>query len=257
MSDIISISEKEIQRRLKLSVAKRKPLDVMTMEISSKLAERNYTFVNFLDGYVNQRSRVIANCTLHGYWELSVQKAMFGRGCPKCKADKLSQFFSYTPLTAEKIINEKFKGTNWCFKKWKTQCHNQKSKLICHCDTHGEWTTSFDSIHTQGTGCPACGKYGFSRNLPGYMYALRSSCGKFIKIGISNYPTKRIKGLRHKTPFSFELIEKIKFENGFTCKELEKMFHDNFESAGFSGFDGATEWLKWTPDIQHWLRLLN
>lgn len=246
MRGLASTPEKEQLRRLKIGCTNRKPLEVVTSQISCKLNEKSYSFVAFVDGYVNQKSRIIANCSQHGNWELSTHKAIFGRGCPKCKVDRLREVFSFTPFIAEKRIREKFKDTSWHFERWKTGYVNQKSKLICRCDFHGEWITSFDSISTQNTGCPTCAKYGFSCNLTGYLYALRSSCGK-----------KRVKGLQNKTPFSFDMIEQIKFENGSTCKELEKMFHDNFESAGFSGFDGATEWLKWTPEIQHWLRLLN
>lgn len=65
-----------------------------------------------------------------------------------------------------------------------------------------------------------------------------------------------MKELVKSTPFSFSLVESIS-ENGKMIYEFETMFHREFESANLEGFKGATEWLKWSPEIQHWLRLLS
>lgn len=71
----------------------------------------------------------------------------------------------------------------------------------------------------------------------------------FCKIGISNNHKKRIKQLKSSTPFGFNIIEIFSDDSGEKISNIERMFHKKYESAGFSGFDGATEWLKFSPEL--------
>ena len=59
--------------------------------------------------------------------------------------------------------------------------------------------------------------------------------------------------LAKNTPFKFSLIEQASGD-GAKIAELERYFHDKYESAGLSGFDGATEWLICTPELMQELR---
>lgn len=253
----IRISPTELDRRAKIAASKRKPLSLIISQLSEKLSKRGHSFVRFVDGYVNAKSRIIAHCNLHGDWELNINKALCGRGCPKCKFDTLKRCFVFTSEEAEKKINEVLSIKNCKFVKWKTNYDNQKSKAVCQCPIHGEWVSSFSSLWNQKTSCPACGTYGFSSNMVGYLYCLRSECGKKVKIGITNYPSKRLKQLKERTPFNFEMVEIIEFQDGNQAKQMEKLFHNTFQCADLKGFDGATEWLIWRPEIQYWFRFLN
>jgi len=55
---------------------------------------------------------------------------------------------------------------------------------------------------------------------------------------------------------SFNIIEIFSDDSGEKISNLERMFHKKYESAGFSGFDGATEWLKFSPELLEEFRCL-
>ena len=131
---------------------------------------------------------------------------------------------------------------------------NSFTKLTITCPEHGDFK-QIPSSHLQGSGCPKCAKHGFNPAKSATMYAIRSDCGQYMKIGITNDFKQRFSQLRKATPFDVSVIERIEYD-GQTARQFEKMFHNEFESAGFVGFDGATEWLRWSTEIQYWLRLL-
>jgi hypothetical protein len=45
------------------------------------------------------------------------------------------------------------------------------------------------------------------------------------------------------------LIELYENSSGDLIFNLERMFHKKYESAGFNGFDGATEWLIFSREL--------
>ena len=97
---------------------------------------------------------------------------------------------------------------------------------------------------------------GFRTDKAGYLYALRSECGLYIKVGISNKPKRRMYELSRSTPFKFNAIEQIKFRVGRVALDNETMIHRKYGRAGFVGFDGCTEWLICTPELLEELRNL-
>lgn len=144
---------------------------------------------------------------------------------------------------------------NYVFIGWCGDYVNQYSKFEISCHQHGKWVVRCADFLNKGTRCPGCAKSGFDQTKPGILYAIRSDCGRYVKIGISNNFKQRFSKLKRVTPFDVSVIERIECD-GQTASQLEKMFHREFKSAGFTGFDGATEWLRWSAEIQHWLRLL-
>ena len=78
---------------------------------------------------------------------------------------------------------------------------------------------------------------------------------KYVKVGISNDPKRRQKRLEKRTPFKFNIVEQLDGD-GTKIAELEKYFHNKYERAGFTGFDGCTEWLVCTPQLLEELREL-
>jgi len=52
-----------------------------------------------------------------------------------------------------------------------------------------------------------------------------------------------VQQLKSATPFDFHLIAKVK-TTGAEAMRKEKYYHRKYESAGLTGFDGATEWLR-------------
>lgn len=235
----------------------RKTVGTVEKEIKQKCEEHSYEFINWLNDYKNCESKFKYKCQLHGEQETTVYRFLkTNKKCPKCRNQKLSEKFRSPLEDVEQNINRLTRDTNYKFVRWYDSYVNQYSKFVCNCRNHGDWVVSVSSFVNNGSRCPSCARYGFDPSSTGYLYAIRSTDGRFIKIGISNYPTKRLKQLRRATPFDFVLVEKIK-GTGVNIANLELTFHRKFDSAEFTGFDRATEWLKWTPEIQYWLRLLS
>lgn len=117
-----------------------------------------------------------------------------------------------------------------------------KDRFISACDQHGERSVSV-SAALNGRGCPGCAETGFDTAKDGVLYCLKSDDGAFVKIGITNYPNDRYSRLKRYTPFSFSVHGSMKM-SGTRAREIEKALHNEFMSAGFKGFDGATEWLR-------------
>lgn len=100
-----------------------------------------------------------------------------------------------------------------------------------------------------GKGCPECADYGFKRtNKTAYVYFLVSVSAGAVKIGVTHNKAERIRKLTRDTPFQFDIIKIIK-TNGMTAASIESRFHNEFQRAGFSGFDGCTEWVIKTPRL--------
>lgn len=82
---------------------------------------------------------------------------------------------------------------------------------------------------------------------------MKSECGAYIKIGITGSKVRRMRKLREVTPFKFTQVFSYKCR-GEDARKIEKRLHQSFERAGFKGFCGATEWLKFDPAILDVLR---
>jgi len=162
-------------------------------------------------------------------WYSHLQK---GGGCPWC-----SQMY---PYDLERLNNEIASKNIQCI----DYCGNvkQKSKFKCACGC--EWSTRATNVLNK-TGCPSCSKSGYDPYRIGFLYLLCAHDSSVLKIGITNNEKDRIKTLRNKTPFSFNVLECVRFENGNNPPALERHILKTYENAGLSGFDGATEWLKW------------
>lgn len=211
---------------------------------------KNIEFVSWTDGYKNAFSRANLKCKIDGFeWAASVSSIVNnGLGCPHCAGN--------IRWTAEERIEQINKLENILFLSWVDGYKNSYSKASVRCAVDGfEWSASVNNLINQWRGCPRCAKHGYDQSKTGTLYALRSECGKYAKVGISNNQLQRHKQLERSTPFSFSCIEQISGE-GDKIRELEKHFHNKYESAGFTGFDGATEWLFCTPELLEELREL-
>ncbi len=227
---------------------RRIPIEEREKTINDLCEDTIYSFVKWLDVYKNQTSKMICNCKIHGDWCVSVHNFMYGKRCPKCRG-------------GVRITTEEFKekariihGDKYDYSK-SVYPSNNHTRMTITCRKHGDFKQT-SNRHLDGSGCPKCSKYGFDSTEKSILYAMRNKTGTLIKVGITKDFKRRLRELRKHTPFDFEVIEKIKCE-GETALQFENMFHREFESAKLKRFNGATEWLKWTPEIQHWLRLLS
>ncbi|MGL4755893.1 MAG: GIY-YIG nuclease family protein, partial [Aeromonadaceae bacterium] len=168
-------------------------------------------------------------------------------GCPYCAGN-----YRRTAEDRERQLND---FPDMRFVRWKDGYLNKHSKAVMRCDKGHVWAASAHNLANGGTGCPTCARAGYDPSRPATLYALLSLCENYIKIGISGDYNRRHTELYRATPFEFSAIG-VLHGNGYEIREVERMFHGGFESARFSGFNGATEWLKFDPQILSLLRIL-
>ena len=205
-------------------------------------------FVRFDGEYKNQKSIVVARCTIDGFeWRTTVDRLINGRcGCPHCARKRR--------WTANERVEQINNREDIDFISWDGAYKNYNSRAIVKCKIDGyEWSSSIECLINSARGCPKCANRGYNPSITGFLYALRSECGQYIKVGISNKPSRRHSELARATPFKFNIVEQFE-GGGAKIASLEKHFHENYESAGFSGFDGATEWLVCSDELLSELR---
>ena len=210
-----------------------------------------YKFVRWcVDGEYGTLKKCVVRCVNDGFeWSTAVNGLVNkGSGCPHCSGKRR--------WTADERISHINSLENIEFVSWIGSYKNQYSKANVICAVDGfEWIATVNNLVNACRGCPSCAGYGFQIGKIGYLYALSSECGKYVKVGISNNPSQRHKQLELATPFSFSCIEQFEGD-GTKIAELEKYFHDKYDVAGFTGYDGATEWLVCTPQLLEELRTI-
>lgn len=210
----------------------------------------NIEFISFDGDYKNCYSKANVKCSVDNFeWSARVSDLVnTGFGCPQCANQRR--------WTADERIEQINKLENIEFVCWVDSYKNAHSKAMVRCLIDGfMWNASVHKLVNCGRGCPSCAKYGYDQSKTGTIYALRSECGKYVKVGISNNPSQRHKQLELATPFIFSCIEQFEGD-GTKIAELEKYFHSKYERAGLSGFDGATEWLICTDELLNELRTI-
>lgn len=208
------------------------------------------SFVEWVDGYVNSKSKLVVRCEVDGFEWVSTVTSLLNKAnyCPVCSGCR-----RWTDKDRINQINS-ISGTE--FVRWDGLYRNSFSKAIVKClDCSKCRSASINDIVNNGRGCPSCSRSGFDQTKHGSMYSLRSECGGYVKVGISNDHNRRYKELNRATPFKFYVIEQISGD-GSRIAELEWYFHNKYERAGLSGFDGATEWLICTDELLNELRTI-
>lgn len=204
----------------------------------------NIEFIGWNGLLRGKESRATVRCSVDGFeWDATVNDLINGGyGCPQCGGVR-----RWTPDERVEQINS---INNIEFVRW---CDNKKvarSRIVVKCKLDGfEWNTSVNALLNGGRGCPKCADYGYNKGKRGTLYALRSECGRHVKIGITNKPKQRETQLERQTPFKFNCIERITLEDGAKISDLERHFHRKYASSGFTGFSGATEWLICTDEL--------
>jgi hypothetical protein len=127
--------------------------------------------------------------------------------------------------------------------------HNVRgARVRILCREHGEWTCAAGDILNKSHGCKSCAINGFNPSKQAILYCLKSACGGFLKVGITNNMQTRMRALKNATPFDFIVLKESKM-HGADARSLEKQIHDSYESADLRGFSGATEWMVFHHDI--------
>lgn len=219
-------------------------------DVISAIAElQHVTFVGWDGEYKNTKSKVIVMCNIDGFkWSVSVTSLLrSGKGCPQCSNRRR--------WTADERIAQINDIDNVTFVCWDGEYTDSHSKALCRCESGHEWLASVTSLLDNGSGCPSCADYGYNPDKPATLYALRSECGKMVKIGISNNYEHRHAILKRKTPFQFECVE-LCHGDGSLIATLEKVLHDLMTPIKFERqFDGSTEWREWDDRLPTWFEM--
>lgn len=197
----------------------------------------DYSESNYITAHID----VKIICNEHGVFNQTPANHLSGKGCPSCVGLKR--------LNKELFIEKAKKTHGENYKYSKVVYKGNKIKVLILCDIHGDFNQTPDS-HMRGVGCPSCAEYGFDRNKKGWLYILRSDCGRYMKIGITHDPKQRHIKLKHQTPFSFRCIE-LTEGMGEQMAALEKELLAQYQPVEFeSQFDGYSEWRLWDESIR-------
>ena len=197
--------------------------------------------------YINAKTPVKIKCKIHGSFNQEPHSHLIGNGCEQCS-------YIYRGLSCrldQETFIKKAKsvhGNKYEYSLLKYETSKGKIKIICR--EHGLFEQEAQA-HCSGQGCPSCATTGFDRTKKGFLYILRSCCGKYMKVGITNKPDQRNAQLSRATPFQFNRVELVE-GNGDYIGNLEKTLLSQYQPAEFNEtFDGHTEWRLWDDSIRN------
>ena len=123
--------------------------------------------------YVNAHTKVCIICPEHGEFWQTPTNHMKGRGCPKCKAAKISDM---RLSSREDFIKKAIKVHGYKYDYSKVNYINSSTKVCIICPEHGEfWQTP--NQHLRGNGCRLCRESHLEREM---RVALSENNIKFI-----------------------------------------------------------------------------
>jgi hypothetical protein len=102
--------------------------------------------------YINSSTKVIIICKDHGKFEQTPRGHLSGRGCNKCRYEKLS---NCSRSTTEKFIEKANKVHENEYDYSKSIYLGAKSNIKIICPKHGEFE-QYPTNHLNGAGCPKC-----------------------------------------------------------------------------------------------------
>ena len=204
--------------------------------------------------YKNWRSPVKITCPEHGVFEQIPNNHLKGRGCSHCALLEKQKRFALTNKEFVKHARD-VHGDRYDYSL--VEYKNARTPVKITCPEHGVFEQTPDK-HKQRHGCPKCAQNGFNPAKHAVLYVLADDqhFPLFLKIGITNDFKKRLIQLRRETPHPVEKLAVYPFPIGSDAYKLEQEIHEVFRelNAGMSGFNGATEWFKYSPAILDYIR---
>lgn len=189
--------------------------------------------------YKAARKNVVITCRIHGGYSQTPNAHLRGQNCPQCgditKKRKKTTTREWFLAQAAGTHGDRYDYS-------KIRYRTVRKGITIICKVHGEFKQQ-PQHHLTGSGCPACGRYGFRPDGDAVLYVLTSDCSKLIKIGITGHPEQRMAQLKRATPFAFKTTLTFNVP-GHAARIAETYTHAQFKNAGLSGFDGATEWMQ-------------
>lgn len=125
------------------------PSDFINKSIKIHNGRYDYSLVN----YINNHTKVIIICPVHGEFQQIPSAHLSGQGCKKCASLNNKKLFA---RSVSDFINESNKIHNGKYDYSKVNYINNKTKVIISCQIHGEFSQK-PNAHLQGQGCHKCG----------------------------------------------------------------------------------------------------
>lgn len=178
--------------------------------------------------YINNRTKVIIICPVHGEFSQTPTNHIEGQGCQRCGYENGAK---KNTKTQEQFIKKASKIHNYKYDYIKTIYTHNKNKIIITCKKHGDFK-QIAYQHTDGRGCTKCGneshwkrseyiKKAKERNCIFYIIKCFNKEEEFYKIGITMKTIReRYSGIK-RMPYNYEIISEIYGEAGFIW-DLEK-----------------------------------
>lgn len=199
--------------------------------------ESAHTFVSWAGDDRGSRCRVFVMCSKGHVFEAAIYNILCGSiHCAECSGRK-RRSSEYREKQISKIDGISFVS-------WDGVYSGLKSRATVLHSCGMKWTSTVGDL-IRGRGCPSCAKYGFDPSKQAFMYALSSSCGSYMKVGIANNIKRRITELKRETPFDFHVSAYVVFDVGSDARLAEKRMHASLKSAGMAGFNGCSEWFHY------------
>ena len=183
-------------------------------------------------------------CDLGHEWDAIVASRVSGNNCATCSGRQLLSGFNDLATRYPELVAE---ADGW---DPSTVVSGSKKKVAWRCAEGHTWVATVASrTRSNAAGCPSCAGYGFSSDLPGYMYLIGHEDWGLLKIGISNAPEQRL-GLHEVR--GWHLIDQIGPMPGDEAQELERRILGVLRSRKverpspeLGNFDGYTEsWVR-------------
>jgi hypothetical protein len=106
--------------------------------------------------YINNRTKVIITCPIHGDYKQTPNSHLLGRGCTKCGRDEVAKKQKLTTDEFYRRVYEKHGNDLMIIQPFEYENQNQKVRVKCQkYPEHGEWETNAEVLYRSG--CPKCG----------------------------------------------------------------------------------------------------
>lgn len=160
--------------------------------------------------YVNNKTKVIIGCPIHGDFEQTPICHLRGNGCRRCGLKETKPTLEYFIEKARAIHGDKYDYT-------KVKYVNNKTKVIISCPIHGDFEQT-PACHLRGEGCPQC-------SLIGRNPKPSKTTEDFIK------QSKKIHGAKYD-------YSKVTYLNSETKVKINCPIHGDFEQTASSHLSG-------------------
>ena len=117
-----------------------------------------------LEGYLNNRQMVEANCKIHGNFAVKLSNLFSGRGCPECGRKKAADARRLTTKTWVKKAKA-VHGNRYDYSKVKYETAHKLVDIICK--KHGSFKCRPSNHVSSARGCPYCAKTGPKKSRAG------------------------------------------------------------------------------------------